>query len=72
MIAAAKSILDVSQSIHMLLRWVTSVRGQDTDSVSFLSGAALAMLDVVLRYPGTILSGALLWDRLGWMRQLRA
>jgi hypothetical protein len=64
MIAAAKSILDVSQSIHMLPRWVTSVRGQDTDSVVFSSGAALAMLDVVLRYLGATLPGALLRDRL--------
>jgi hypothetical protein len=62
--AAAKAILDVSQSIHMLPRWVTSVQRQDTDSVAFSSGAALAMLDVVLRYPGTTLLGALLRDRL--------
>ena len=62
--AAAKSILSVSQSIHILPRWVTSVQRQDTDIVAFLSGAALAMLDVVLRYPGTTLPGALLRDRL--------
>jgi hypothetical protein len=48
----------------MLPRWVTSVRGQDTDSVVFSSGAALAMLDVVLRYLGATLPGALLRDRL--------
>jgi hypothetical protein len=64
MIAAVKSILGVSQSIHTLPRWVPSVWGQDTDSGVFSSGAALAMLDVVLRYPGTTLPGALLRDRL--------
>lgn len=62
--AAAKAILDVSQSIRMPPRWVTSVQRQDTDSVAFSSGAALAMLDVVLRYPGITLPGALLRDRL--------
>lgn len=62
--AAAKTILDVSQSIRMPPRWVTSVQRQDTDSVAFSSGAALAMLDVVLGYPGTTLPGALLRDRL--------
>lgn len=61
---AAKSVLDASQPIHTLPRWVTSVQGQDTDSVAFSSGAALAMLDVVLRYPGSTLPGALLRDRL--------
>ena len=44
---AAKLVLGDSQSIHMLPRWVTSVHGQDIDSVAFTSGAALAMLDVV-------------------------
>ncbi|WP_254696737.1 DUF1403 family protein [Phaeobacter inhibens] len=48
----------------MLPRWVTSAQGQGTDSVAFTSGAALAMLDVVLRDPSGTLPGALLRDRL--------
>lgn len=61
---AAKPALSDTQTIHMLPRWITSASGQDTDSVAFLSGAALAMLDVVLRDPGGILPGALLRDRM--------
>lgn len=48
----------------MLPRWVTTASGQDTDSVAFTSGAALAMLDVVLRDPSGTLPGALLRDRM--------
>ena len=61
---AAKLVLGDSQSIHMLPRWVTSVHGQDIDSVAFTSGAALAMLDVVLRDPSATLPRALLRDRM--------
>lgn len=61
---AAKPVLDDTQTIHMLPRWVTSAQGQGTDSVAFTSGAALAMLDVVLRDPNGTLPGALLRDRL--------
>lgn len=61
---AAKPALGDTQIIHMLPRWVTSVRGQDTDSVAFTSGVALAMLDVVLRDPVGTLPSALLRDRM--------
>jgi len=61
---AAKPVLDDTQTIHMLPQWVTSVSGQDTDSVAFTSGAALAMLDVVLRDSEGTLPGALLRDRM--------
>jgi len=61
---AAKPVLDDTQTIHMLPQWVTSVSGQDTDSVAFPAGAALAMLDVVLRDPSGTLPGALLRDRM--------
>lgn len=60
----AKPVLSDIQTIHMLPRWVTSVQSQDTDSVAFTSGAALAMLDVVLRDPGGTLPSALLRDRM--------
>lgn len=61
---AAKPALSDTLSIHMLPRWVTSAQGQGTDTVAFTSGAALAMLDVVLRDPSGTLPGALLRDRL--------
>lgn len=60
----AKPITSDTQTIHMLPRWVTSVRDQDTDTVAFTSGAALAMLDVVLHDPKGTLPGALLRDRM--------
>jgi len=56
--------LSDTQSIQLLPRWVTSSSGQAADSVAFSSGAALAMLDVVLRNTGGTLPGALLRDRL--------
>lgn len=62
--AAAKPALDDTQTLHILPRWVTSAHRQDTDSVAFTSGAALAMLDVVLRDPRGTLPGALLRDRM--------
>lgn len=62
--AMAKPILDGPQSIHMLPRWVTSTQGQASETVAFTSGAALAMLDVVLRDPNGTLPGALLRDRM--------
>lgn len=62
--ADAKAILDGPQSIYMLPPWVTSVQGQDTETVAFASGASLAMLDMVLRDPSDTLLGALLRDRL--------
>ena len=61
---AAQPAIDNTQTIHMLPRWVTSAPGQDTDTVAFTSGAALAMLDVVLRDPSGTLPSALLRDRM--------
>jgi len=61
---ATKPALGDTQIIHMLPRWVTTASGQGTDSVAFTSGAALAMLDVVLRDPGGTLPGTLLRDRM--------
>lgn len=52
------------QSIQLLPHWVTSSRSEAIETVAFASGAALAMLDVVLRNPRTTLPGALLRDRL--------
>ncbi len=61
---AVKPVLGDTQTIHMLPRWVTSAQVQGTDSVAFSSGAALAMLDIVLCDPSGTLPGALLRDRL--------
>ena len=61
---AEKPDLSDSQSIHLLPHWVSSVRAETPDTVAFLSGAALAMLDLVLRDPGGTLPSALLRDRL--------
>lgn len=60
----AKPVLDDTKTIHMLPRWVTSASGQHSDSVAFTSGAALAMLDLVLRDQDGTLPGALLRDRM--------
>ena len=61
---AEKPDLSDSQSIHLLPHWVSSVRAETPETVAFLSGAALAMLDLVLRDPGGTLPSALLRDRL--------
>lgn len=61
---AAKPALGNTQTIHMLPRWVTSAQSQGSETVVFTSGAALAMLDVVLCDPSDTLPGALLRDRL--------
>lgn len=61
---AAKPALGDTLTIHMLPRWVTSAQGQDPETVAFASGAALAMLDVVLRDPSGTLPSALLRDRM--------
>ena len=51
----AKPALGDTQTIHMLPRWVTSAQVEATDTVAFTSGAALAMLHMVLRDPnGTL------------------
>lgn len=61
---AAKPTFDDPHSIQPLPHWVTSSRSEAIETVAFASGAALAMLDVVLRNPRTILSATLLRDRL--------
>ena len=49
---------------NILPRWITLSHGQALDTVAFSSGAALAMLDMVVRDPTGTLPGALLRDRL--------
>ncbi|WP_341236020.1 DUF1403 family protein [uncultured Sulfitobacter sp.] len=61
---AKKPVSDDTQTIHLLPRWVTSAQGQDTDTVAFTSGAALAKLDVVLRDRRGTLPSVLLRDRM--------
>lgn len=61
---AAKPVLDETQSIHMLPRWVTRPGGETSDTVAFCSGAALALLDMVLRDPTGTVPGALLRDSM--------
>ena len=61
---AAKPVLSDSQSIHLLAALGLLGAAETPESVAFLSGAALAMLDVVLRDPGGTLPSALLRDRL--------
>ncbi|WP_299758441.1 DUF1403 family protein [uncultured Boseongicola sp.] len=62
--ATANPNLGDIQALHLLPRWVTSAPRQNTDSATFSSGAALALLDVVVRDPSGILPAALLRDRL--------
>jgi len=62
--AAVKSITSDTPTLHMFPHWVTSAQGQPPETVVFTSGAALAMLDMVLRDPGGSLPGALLRDRM--------
>jgi len=64
MTPAVKPILSDTQSIQLLPRWITLRSGETPEAVAFLSGAALAKLDVVLRDPRDTLPGALLRDRL--------
>lgn len=61
---AAKLILSDTKTIQILPRWITLRPDETPETVAFLSGAALATLDVVLRDPGTTFPGALLRDRL--------
>ncbi|MBL4768133.1 MAG: DUF1403 family protein, partial [Rhodobacteraceae bacterium] len=61
---AAKPILGDNQNIHLLPRWISHSGGETPDTVAFTSGAALAMLDVVLRDPSGTLPGVLLRARL--------
>lgn len=50
--------------IPPLPRWVMSSKGQTLETVIFSSGAALALLDAVMRDPGGMLPAALMRDRL--------
>jgi hypothetical protein len=59
-----KPILSNTKTIQLLPRWITLPRDETHETVAFLSGAALATLDVVLRDPSGTLPGALLRDRL--------
>lgn len=60
----AKPVSGAIHTLHLLPRWVTSARSEALETVIFSSGAALALLDVVLHDPGGTLPGALLRDRL--------
>lgn len=61
---AAKPVISVDQNIHLLPRWISRSGGEPPETVAFTSGAALAMLDVVLRDPNGTLPSALLRDRM--------
>ena len=51
-------------SLQLLPRWITLQRDEDPETVAFLSGAALATLDAVLRDPNGTFPCALLRDRM--------
>ncbi|WP_138936614.1 DUF1403 family protein [Roseovarius arcticus] len=61
---AAKPTLSATKSIQLLPGWITLPQDDTPETVAFISGAALATLDVVLRDSGANLPGALLRDRL--------
>ena len=60
----AKLIISDTMSLQLLPRWITVQRDEDPETVAFLSGAALATLDAVLRDPNGTLPCALLRDRM--------
>lgn len=60
----AKLIISDTMSLQLLPRWITLQRDEAPETVAFLSGAALAALDVALSDPEGTLPGALLRDRL--------
>jgi len=51
-------------SLQLLPRWITLQRDETPEAVAFLSGAALATLDAVIRDPNGTLPCALLRDRM--------
>jgi Protein of unknown function (DUF1403) len=53
-----------SNTQRFLPRWVTSLRDANNDTLTFSSGAAIAVLDGVLRDPNGPLPASLLRDRL--------
>ncbi len=61
---AAKIIMGDTMSLQLLPRWITLQRDEDPETVAFLSGAALATLDAVLRDPNGTFPCALLRDRM--------
>lgn len=61
---AAETVLSDPQTIQLLPRWITLPQDETPEAVAFSSGAALAMLDMVLRDPRATFSAALLRDRL--------
>jgi hypothetical protein len=61
---ADKPALNDTQSIQLLPRWITLTQDETPETFAFLSGAALATLDVGLRDPNGTLPGALLRDRM--------
>lgn len=61
---AAKLILSDTKTVQLLPRWITHPQDETSETVAFLSGAALAMLDIVVRDPVGTLPSALLRDRL--------
>lgn len=67
MISAAKPVLKDNQNIHLFPRWISHLGGETPDSVVFAFGAALPVLDVVLRDPGGALPSALLKPRRATM-----
>lgn len=64
MTPALKSSQNKPQTLQRLPRWITVPQGKIPENVAFLSGAALATLDVVLRDPMGTLPGALLRERM--------
>jgi len=60
----AKLIISDTMSLQLLPRWITLQRDEAPETVAFLSGAALATLDAVLRDPNGTLPCALLRDRM--------
>ncbi|SMX51217.1 DUF1403 family protein [Actibacterium lipolyticum] len=61
---AAKPSVNDTLNLHALPRWITAGPQGTIEDVAFASGAALAMVDIVLRDGGGNLPAALLRDRL--------
>lgn len=62
--APAKSALGDTQSIYLLPRWISRSGSETPETVAFSSGAALALLDMVVGQPTATLPSALQRDRL--------
>ena len=57
-------VVTTPQSLAVLPRWITAATSEDIETVAFCCGAALALLDEVLRGSGPRLPAALWRDRL--------